>query len=352
MFAVTIIIGFILCIVNASDGDLQCPDKFIDAVRSGSWSCAKQIADTGASVDMRSALDLESRVMLKELNDLKKHLESNLPVAEIHPAFQWAQSENDIFLSIKFAHKLDTPGTLNVEAQNVTLTNDSLYLFATNGRKNFVLSIDFLRDIDPDSATWSMASVGRMSITMKKKTINSKWARLHRDRSKKVSNQHFWWDKHESFANALDKLPEQHKSDKDNVIDADVNPDLDAKTTTDSTNTEVKSDSNENQEKTDSDSTTTTATINKEKVPIDPRTKEYKISVKKINKEHKSNLSAMETELKSKKNDIDVDCKKQKESIDTIYNDKKKVAIEEWSQLKNELKTNYQKELNSVTQEL
>lgn len=355
--AVAVALGLAFCLVYADDATGDCPPNFIDAVRSGLWSCAKQIADVGASVEMRSALDLESRVMLKELNDLKNYLESNLPVSEIHPAYQWAQSEDEIFLSVKFAHKMDTPGTLNVEAQNVTLTDDSLYLFASNGRKNFVLSIVFLRDIDPDSATWSMASVGRMSITIKKKTPNSKWARLHKDRSKKVPNQHFWWDKHESFAKALEKLPELHKSDKDLTVEgtstaANENDDFKGKENDDKNSNEVKTDSQEKTSSAEKSETSSSTTAGTAKTPVDPRTKEYKSTLKKMTKEHKSNLSAIDAELKSKKTAVDEDCKKQTQLLDSSYSNKRKKAIEEFNALKAELKANYTSDVNSVSQEL
>jgi hypothetical protein len=114
------------------------------AMNKGFWRCAKEIAKlaNSAGIDVRGIFDLESRVISKELASLKTTIESSLPISTINPAFQWAQSPSEIFLNVKFAHKLDAPATLNVEAQNVSLDSTSLALKASNGRKLFVLDLE------------------------------------------------------------------------------------------------------------------------------------------------------------------------------------------------------------------
>lgn len=87
-----------------------------------------------------------------------------MPVKNIQPAFQWAQSGNDIFINVKFAHKIDAPATLNVEVSNVSMTENKLVLSATDGRKIFTLDLEFLHGINPDESTYSMASVGALIV--------------------------------------------------------------------------------------------------------------------------------------------------------------------------------------------
>ena len=36
-------------------------------------------------------------------------------------AFQWAQGGNEVFINVKFSHKIDAPATLNVEPTKVSL---------------------------------------------------------------------------------------------------------------------------------------------------------------------------------------------------------------------------------------
>ena len=51
----------------------------------------------------------------------------------------------------------------------VNLTTHELELQASDGRKNFNLHLRFFEEIDPDSSSWSLGSVGRMVFTIRKK---------------------------------------------------------------------------------------------------------------------------------------------------------------------------------------
>jgi hypothetical protein len=120
------------------------PEVLSVAMSRGLWKCAKDLARIANEfrVDLRGVFDLESRIISKEIGLLKSAIESGRPMNTISPAFQWAQSPTDVFLNVKFAHKLDAPATLNVEAQNVTLEHNSLALRASDGRKLFLLEIE------------------------------------------------------------------------------------------------------------------------------------------------------------------------------------------------------------------
>jgi hypothetical protein len=141
--------------------DVSCPSDdtdFATAIRQGIWKCAKDIALKSKGTELHHVFDTESRLIQKELADLKLILDSNLPQSSITPAFQWAQSVNEVFLSVKFSHKLDAPATLNVEATNVNLTEKALLLEASDGRKLFKLSFSFYGPIIPEESIWSMVS--------------------------------------------------------------------------------------------------------------------------------------------------------------------------------------------------
>lgn len=120
------------------------PDLMSISLNRGLWKCAKDITRIASqdNIDIKSIFDLNTRTIQKEISLLKSAIESNLPMNTINPAFQWAQSVSDVFLNIKFAHKLDAPATLNVEAQNVSLNTQSLTLRASDGRKLFALDLE------------------------------------------------------------------------------------------------------------------------------------------------------------------------------------------------------------------
>jgi len=114
-------------------------------------------------------------------------------VRRIGPAFEWAQSVNEIMLNVKFAHKLDAPATLGCKKEevNINTTYLSFQVACKAKKKRFGLQLDLLRAVDPDSSSWSMASVGRATFTLKKKTPGP-WSRLLRSRSK-LPRMHRWW---------------------------------------------------------------------------------------------------------------------------------------------------------------
>lgn len=184
--------------------------QFAQAVRSGFWVCAKSIlasVQISRVADYASTFDVEERVVLNEIASLKSVIATLLPVPSINCPFKWAQSSTEIMLSVKFSHKIDAPATLNVVAKNVSLTSDRLVLLASNGAKNFHLDITFLDAVVPAESTWSMASVGRMTFTIKKLQSPSKWSSLTKD-NKKLPQMHVWWDIQEKFSTELDKLDE------------------------------------------------------------------------------------------------------------------------------------------------
>ena len=48
----------------------------------------------------------------------------------VYPAFQWAQSLGNVYLDIKYSHKLDSPGHLEVVNETVNITKEGVMLSA------------------------------------------------------------------------------------------------------------------------------------------------------------------------------------------------------------------------------
>ena len=162
---------------------------------------------------LRTIVEVEERNIQNEIKTLKKAIESSLPQPSVIPAFQWAQGSNDIFLNIKFSHKIDAPATLDVQPMRVNLTSDELKLEATDGRKNFNLHIGFLHKVDPSNSTWSLASVGRMVFHIRKEQEKpSKWKRLLKS-DKRLGQMHYWYEMGEKYAKELEDIEDLSESD-------------------------------------------------------------------------------------------------------------------------------------------
>ena len=180
-------------------------DDVLVAMRAGFWSCAGALATAAATAgnviatDLNDMVALESRAINMKISALRSSLESAHPPSQIiHPAFQWAQSGDSVFLNVKFAHKIDAPATLDVNVDRVELTNTSITLRASKERKAFKLDLAPLRhEIDPNASSWTLGSVGRAMFTLKKAAEKPcKWPGLLAANAKKPAGQMgVWWDR-------------------------------------------------------------------------------------------------------------------------------------------------------------
>ena len=189
-----------------------------------------------------------------------------------------------------------------------------------------------LRKVNPTESTWSMASVGRMTITLKKQTGPDNWVRLTKGK-KKPNNIHFWWELHEKHAKELEALEDADEDGKDPVVkppateaediekmskggvtdqqDSDVTPDNSISTATETSSEKTK----EDEEGSDA-------------APAKPK-KEKKKKVKKEKKDKKSKkptlddlVKDLEKAGKELKKDVDRKAKLDKEAINKDTEDK------------------------------
>jgi hypothetical protein len=158
-----------------------------------------------------------------------------------------------------------------------------------------------LKEIDPDQSTWAMASVGRMTLTLKKKTGSVKWTRLTKSR-KKPSNIHFWYELHEKHSDDLDKLKTSDEEDEDDA-DADKAP-L-------SNSTANATDHNAGEGETEGSTVPKPSPSGKKykkkekKAPSTPEDIEFEAEKGRISKELKDRLAAIEEEAKLKKKELE-----------------------------------------------
>lgn len=281
--------------------------SFVESMRRGLWECAKSNVASGQllpEIDYKGAFDVEERMMLKEIASLKSTIESYLPVPSINCPFKWAQSPTEIMLSVKFSHKIDAPATLNVVAKNVTLTPDRLVLLASNGAKNFNLDIEFMSNVVPDESSWSMASVGRMTFTIKKLQSPSKWASITKD-NKKMPQMHFWWEMQEKFSDELDKLEDQGLLQQDPVPTVQSSP-LDTSPVANSAEAKSVGDIVE------------TAATQEAAVKLSAEELSRRADSKQIEDDYKKKLAAVSDLARRRKKDIDTKAKQDKSVIDSI----------------------------------
>ena len=297
-------------------------ESFTKAIRRGDWECAKKIAENSEdllAIDYRKLVDAETRLIVDEMNLLKKNILDFgvAPIPSINCPFKWAQSPTEIIISVKFSHKIDAPATLNVVAKNVSLTPDRLILFASDGKKNFHLDIEFFSGVLPNESSWSMASVGRMSFNIRKAGSPTKWTGLTMG-NRKLHQMHSWWEMQEKFEAELDKIEKEIVSiDPTKPISANISDNLANSAVNLKNSTGPVEDSLQvdivNASSDDAKPLPTTQIV-EDTVPVEETVR--KVGNKKPEDDEKKRLSALADEARSRKRDIDIQCKRDKALVD------------------------------------
>jgi hypothetical protein len=126
-------------------------------IRRGWWSAAKELLRLVRA--QSPGTDLEPA--RKYITSLRDDASSTLMLFRVNtaedttlsPAFQWAQSWDNVYLNVKFSSRMDGPTTvLNVVNEEVTMTEDTLSFVAVgkDKPKRISLHLTFAQQIDPD----------------------------------------------------------------------------------------------------------------------------------------------------------------------------------------------------------
>jgi hypothetical protein len=189
------------------------PKEDIEAIVSQQWfSAAEAIIRKSheEGVDISAPVRSGVQTVRAKLDSIIRLLDPDSTRPQVvNPAFQWAQNDTSIFIQLKFSRRFNAPGALEVSDLTCAFNSTSMSLSALGGhsgkRYEYILNIDLWDHIDPDFSSWTMASVGKVSITLSKMRV-SEWPRLLLATSK-IDNMHFWFDYGESLEGSLSGLP-------------------------------------------------------------------------------------------------------------------------------------------------
>jgi len=158
----------------------------------------------------------------KELEDVNiKYRFQKITYKNIYPASQWAQSLDNIFIEIKFAHRHDSPGCLEVEDKKIDLKEDSLSFTGTCSLGDDHIRIDynvnFAKKINVALSKSELGAVGRYRFTLKK-AERGFWEKLLKDGEEMHSNMRIWYEMKEKYQDELMgyEKDEDEDNDKDN----------------------------------------------------------------------------------------------------------------------------------------
>ena len=178
--------------------------------------------------------------LAKSINHIKKELEDvnikyrfqKIKYKNIFPASQWAQSLDNIYIEIKFAHRHDSPGCLEVEDKKIDLKEDSLSFTGTcslgDDHIRIEYNVNFAKKINVALSTNELGAVGRYRFTLKK-AERGFWEKLLKDGEEMHSNMRIWYEMKEKYQDELmgyekDEDEENDKENKEKENDKDDEP--------------------------------------------------------------------------------------------------------------------------------
>ena len=172
-------------------------------------------------VDYRESLSVSINTMKRALDDINnKHRFEKKEYQTVSPAFKWAQSLEDVFLEIKFAHRHDSPGCLEIKDMNVDIKNDSVKFEGYCVLGDVPIKIDFKIDtfkaLNVSECTHGASSVGRYQITLKKEE-KSFWKKLLKDETPIPPNMRIWFEMKEKYQEELKEFEEKEEKENDNI---------------------------------------------------------------------------------------------------------------------------------------
>jgi len=174
-------------------------------------------------IQYRENLALSINTMKKQLDEIhNKHRFEVKEYQTISPAFKWAQSLEDVFIEIKYAHRHDSPGCLEIKDMNIDIKNDSVSFEGFCVLGDVPIKIDFKIDtykgLNVSECSHGEGSVGRYQITLKKNE-KSFWKKLLKDDSPVPPNMRVWFEMKEKYEKELKEYEEKEEKENEDNID-------------------------------------------------------------------------------------------------------------------------------------
>ena len=170
-----------------------------------------------AGIKFRETLSNSITSIEKQLTDIyNKYKYTKNEYQKVIPAVQWAQNMSDIFLEVKFSHRHDSPGCLEVNNLNITIYNNTIFLSSECVLGDipifFEMNYTCLYDFDKNMSSFQPGSVGRYQIRIKKRE-NKYWDRLLLDENDAPSNLRIWFEMKNKYDDQIRKYEKNREID-------------------------------------------------------------------------------------------------------------------------------------------
>ncbi|CAG9335904.1 unnamed protein product [Blepharisma stoltei] len=190
--------------------DVEFDDKCLkDLMVKQWWQASIELSTFAIQKDQQidPSFKAEALNTKKKVEKLISLIENQGKINTVSPAFQWAQSPDTVFIEVKFSHRWDYPGCLEVSDPEVSIKEDRITFTGMCSRSNqrikIALDLELYNKIVPEASTYSMKSGGRLNFTLKKYEVEA-WAKPNK--GKKLSNATVWWEMRDKYRKEMNAL--------------------------------------------------------------------------------------------------------------------------------------------------
>ena len=138
----------------------------------------------------------------------------------VHPVMKWGQNYTHVLIYVKYSHRFDTPGCLDVWAKNLTLQKTHFKFKALGIQSDhpleFRLDFPLFKEIVPDESVDKSESVGTIVIHLKKKKKEIWRYLVPKDFKDSRFNVKVWWELGDIYKRAMNKYNKMIDEDDDN----------------------------------------------------------------------------------------------------------------------------------------
>ena len=168
-----------------------------------------QLSKSG--IQYKENLEISLNTMFTQINDVdNKHKYAPGDYQDVIPASRWAQNLDEVFIEIKFAHKYDSPGCLEIKNLKVEIKEKSVKLvgYCVLGDVPIKMNyyIETYEKINPKESRHFVSSVGRYQFNLKKKKANNYWKQLLDSKMSVPVNMKIWFEMKEKYQDQIAKF--------------------------------------------------------------------------------------------------------------------------------------------------
>ena len=169
-------------------------------------------------IEYKENLEISLNTVLTQINDVyNKHKYSESQYQTVFPASKWAQSMDEVFIEVKFAHRHDSPGCLEMKNLKVELKERSVRLVGYCVLGDVPIKMNYavkLWDkINVKESKYFESSVGRYQFNLKKNKTDKYWKKLLDEKMTIPTNMRVWFEMKEKYQDQIEKFENEENDD-------------------------------------------------------------------------------------------------------------------------------------------